>query len=101
MDKASPFLFKNHVSFTAATAADGGRDFDVPIRYDLSYWDISAEIYNKKKVLELYKNLGGMDLSVLLKCVGAAPRGRAVRSVVICLPVRGVGPRISSEKNKF
>ncbi|GBP05043.1 hypothetical protein EVAR_3389_1 [Eumeta japonica] len=63
--------------------------------------DTSAEIHNEKKFLVFYKNLGGRDLSVLLTRVGAAPRGRAARSVVICLPVRGIRPRTSSGKNKF
>ncbi|GBP42599.1 hypothetical protein EVAR_87150_1 [Eumeta japonica] len=63
--------------------------------------DTSTKIYNKKKFVLFYKNLGGRDLSVLLTRVGAVSRGRAARTVVICLPVWGVGPRILSGKNKF
>ncbi|GBP29207.1 hypothetical protein EVAR_20569_1 [Eumeta japonica] len=76
--------------------ADGDLPFDRRIRRILEssftrnvsrYRDTSAEIYNNKKVLVFYKNLRGKDLSVLLTRVGAAPRGRAARSVM-CLPVR-------------
>ncbi|GBP95150.1 Delta(24)-sterol reductase [Eumeta japonica] len=66
-------------------------------------WEMFVDIgvYGIPKAEAYQTNLGGRDLFALFTRVGAAPRGRAARSVVICLPVQGVGPRISSGKINF